>query len=145
MSLIRCICETVLLFMKQWNNKPFPLLKRVFSIFILFYFCFVLKPRSFFSFFTRQVIFFFFFFVLKNQWKGITTILNSRTSVLAAANPVHGRYGMFSLFFFKKKNSWNNFQNFIDTLQSADDNINFQATILSRFDMIFLVKVGEKN
>lgn len=50
---------------------------------------------------------------------GITTILNSRTSVLAAANPVHGRY---------------------DTLKSADDNIDFQATILSRFDMIFIIK-----
>jgi len=50
---------------------------------------------------------------------GITTILNSRTSVLAAANPIHGRY---------------------DTLKSAEDNIDFQATILSRFDMIFVIK-----
>jgi DNA replication licensing factor MCM5 len=50
---------------------------------------------------------------------GITTILNSRTSVLAAANPIHGRY---------------------DTFKSAEDNIDFQATILSRFDMIFVIK-----
>jgi DNA replication licensing factor MCM5 len=50
---------------------------------------------------------------------GITTILNSRTSVLAAANPIHGRY---------------------DTLKTAEDNIDFQATILSRFDMIFVIK-----
>ncbi|GAM19949.1 hypothetical protein SAMD00019534_031240, partial [Acytostelium subglobosum LB1] len=50
---------------------------------------------------------------------GITTILNSRTSVLAAANPVFGRY---------------------DDLKSAGENIDFQATILSRFDMIFIVR-----
>ena len=50
---------------------------------------------------------------------GITTILNSRTSVLAAANPVFGRY---------------------DEGRSAGENIDFQTTILSRFDMIFIVK-----
>ncbi|KAF2073765.1 hypothetical protein CYY_004934 [Polysphondylium violaceum] len=50
---------------------------------------------------------------------GITTILNSRTSVLAAANPVYGRY---------------------DDTRSAQDNIEFQSTILSRFDLIFVVK-----
>ncbi|QSL64952.1 hypothetical protein MERGE_002256 [Pneumocystis wakefieldiae] len=48
---------------------------------------------------------------------GITTILNSRTSVLAAANPVFGRY---------------------DDIKSPADNIDFQTTILSRFDMIFI-------
>ncbi|KAJ3406010.1 minichromosome maintenance protein 5 [Chytriomyces hyalinus] len=50
---------------------------------------------------------------------GITTILNSRTSVLAAANPVFGRY---------------------DDMKSPGENIDFQSTILSRFDMIFIVK-----
>ncbi|KAI5953690.1 MCM5 [Candida jiufengensis] len=50
---------------------------------------------------------------------GITTILNSRTSVLAAANPVYGRY---------------------DEFKSPGENIDFQSTILSRFDMIFIVK-----
>ncbi|KAJ1656983.1 minichromosome maintenance protein 5 [Dispira simplex] len=50
---------------------------------------------------------------------GITTILNSRTSVLAAANPVFGRY---------------------DDMKSAGDNIDFQTTVLSRFDMIFIVR-----
>mmetsp|Transcript_9172 Transcript_9172/g.22996 ORF Transcript_9172/g.22996 Transcript_9172/m.22996 type:complete len:615 (+) Transcript_9172:3-1847(+) len=50
---------------------------------------------------------------------GITTILNSRTSVLAAANPVFGRY---------------------DDSRGAFDNIDFQSTILSRFDLIFLVR-----
>ncbi|CAN6673730.1 minichromosome maintenance protein 5 [Trichomonascus vanleenenianus] len=50
---------------------------------------------------------------------GITTILNSRTSVLAAANPIFGRY---------------------DDLKSPGENIDFQTTILSRFDMIFIVK-----
>eukprot|EP01132_Coremiostelium_polycephalum_P003714 gene3714-4627_t len=50
---------------------------------------------------------------------GITTILNSRTSVLAAANPVFGRY---------------------DDLKSAGENIDFQSTILSRFDLIFIVR-----
>lgn len=50
---------------------------------------------------------------------GITTILNSRTSVLAAANPIFGRY---------------------DELKSPGENIDFQTTILSRFDMIFIIK-----
>merc|ERR1719230_1182748 len=50
---------------------------------------------------------------------GITTVLNTRCSVLAAANPVFGTY---------------------DDLQSTAEQIDFQSTILSRFDMIFLVK-----
>lgn len=50
---------------------------------------------------------------------GITTILNARTSVLAAANPLFGRY---------------------DDLRTPGENIDFQTTILSRFDMIFIVK-----
>jgi len=50
---------------------------------------------------------------------GITTVLNSRSSVLAAANPVFGRY---------------------DDLRSASENIDLMTTILSRFDVIFLVR-----
>eukprot|EP00029_Vermamoeba_vermiformis_P013107 TRINITY_DN802_c0_g1_i1.p1 TRINITY_DN802_c0_g1~~TRINITY_DN802_c0_g1_i1.p1 ORF type:complete len:687 (+),score=245.87 TRINITY_DN802_c0_g1_i1:36-2096(+) len=51
---------------------------------------------------------------------GITTILNSRTAVLAAANPVFGSY---------------------DESRSAVENLNeFRSTILSRFDAIFLIK-----
>ncbi|XP_064623136.1 DNA replication licensing factor mcm5-A-like [Lineus longissimus] len=49
---------------------------------------------------------------------GITTTLNSRCSVLAAANSVFGRW---------------------DDTKGAD-NIDFMPTILSRFDMIFIVK-----
>ncbi|CVL13265.1 probable cell division control protein nda4 [Fusarium proliferatum] len=50
---------------------------------------------------------------------GITTILNTQTSVLAAANPIFGRY---------------------DNIKTPRENIDFQTTILSRFDMIFIVK-----
>jgi len=50
---------------------------------------------------------------------GITTILNSRTSVFAAANPVFGRF---------------------DDMKTLADNLDFQTTILSRFDMIYIVK-----
>lgn len=50
---------------------------------------------------------------------GITTILNSRTSVLAAANPVFGKY---------------------DDLKQISDQIDLQTTILSRFDCIFIVR-----
>jgi len=50
---------------------------------------------------------------------GITTILNSRTSVLAAANPIYGRY---------------------DIDKSTAENIDFQSTILSRFDLIFIIR-----
>ncbi|EEC49391.1 predicted protein, partial [Phaeodactylum tricornutum CCAP 1055/1] len=50
---------------------------------------------------------------------GITTVLNSRSSVLAAANPVFGRY---------------------DDFKSASENIDLMTTILSRFDVIFLVR-----
>lgn len=49
---------------------------------------------------------------------GITTTLNSRCSVLAAANSVFGR--------------WDE--------TKGEDNIDFMPTILSRFDMIFIVK-----
>lgn len=49
---------------------------------------------------------------------GITTTLNSRCSVLAAANSVFGRWD--------------------DT--KGEDNIDFMPTILSRFDMIFIIK-----
>jgi DNA replication licensing factor MCM5 len=54
---------------------------------------------------------------------GINTVLNSRTSVLAAANPPAGRY---------------------DDLKSTADNIDLQTTILSRFDLIFIVR-DERN
>ncbi|KAL1507546.1 hypothetical protein AB1Y20_007167 [Prymnesium parvum] len=50
---------------------------------------------------------------------GITTVLNSRTSVFAAANPVFGRY---------------------DDDKNAAEQVDFQATILSRFDMIFILR-----
>jgi DNA replication licensing factor MCM5 len=50
---------------------------------------------------------------------GITTILNSRSSVLAAANPLYGRY---------------------DDMKSAAENIDLMTTILSRFDLIFVVR-----
>ena len=50
---------------------------------------------------------------------GITTTLNSRSSVLAAANPIYGR---------------------LDDLKSIQDQIDFQTTILSRFDCIFLIR-----
>jgi len=50
---------------------------------------------------------------------GITTTLNSRTSVLAAANPIYGH---------------------IDDLKTTQEQIDFQSTILSRFDCIFLVR-----
>ncbi|KAK7488402.1 hypothetical protein BaRGS_00020376 [Batillaria attramentaria] len=49
---------------------------------------------------------------------GITTTLNSRCSVLAAANSVFGRWD--------------------DT--KGEENIDFMPTILSRFDMIFVIK-----
>jgi len=50
---------------------------------------------------------------------GITTVLNSRTSVLAAANPIYGRY---------------------DDLKDVGENIDLMTTILSRFDCIFIVR-----
>lgn len=50
---------------------------------------------------------------------GISTILNARTSVLAAANPIFGRY---------------------DDMKSPTENIDFQSTILSRFDLIFIIR-----
>merc|ERR1712139_332087 len=50
---------------------------------------------------------------------GITTMLNTRCAVLAAANPRFGTY---------------------DDLASTSDQMDFETTILSRFDMMFLVK-----
>lgn len=50
---------------------------------------------------------------------GITTRLNSRTSVLAAANPIFGK---------------------LDEMKQVSEQIQLQTTILSRFDCIFIVK-----
>merc|ERR1711865_962550 len=50
---------------------------------------------------------------------GITTMLNTRCSVLAAANPKFGTY---------------------DDLASTAEQMDFETTILSRFDMMFLVR-----
>jgi DNA replication licensing factor MCM5 len=67
---------------------------------------------------------------------GITTVLNSRTSVLAAANPVWGRYdegrSPGEVSFLISDHCWQ--------FLIPSKNIDFQTTILSRFDMIFIVK-----
>ncbi|KAK3335737.1 MCM2/3/5 family-domain-containing protein [Cercophora scortea] len=49
---------------------------------------------------------------------GISTTLNARASILAAANPIYGRY---------------------NTRLSAVENINLPAALLSRFDVMFLL------
>ncbi len=50
---------------------------------------------------------------------GIVATLNARTTIIAAANPKYGRY---------------------DPLRSPAENINLPPTILSRFDLIYLIK-----
>ena len=49
---------------------------------------------------------------------GVTTSLNARTSIMAAANPIYGRY---------------------NPALKPHENINLPAALLSRFDLIFLL------
>jgi DNA replication licensing factor MCM7 len=56
--------------------------------------------------------------LLTRKKAGITTTLNARTCILAAANPQYGRYNI------KAK---------------PTDNINLPAALLSRFDLLFLL------
>ena len=49
---------------------------------------------------------------------GITTSLNARTYILAAANPVYGRY---------------------NRSKTPHENINLPPSLLSRFDLIFIL------
>jgi DNA replication licensing factor MCM7 len=49
---------------------------------------------------------------------GVTTTLNARTAVLAAANPLYGRYNL---------------------KRSPSENINMPAALMSRFDLMFLL------
>ena len=56
---------------------------------------------------------------------GITTTLNARTSILAAANPAYGRYN-------KSK--------------SPGQNIDLPVALLSRFDLLFvLVDIADRH
>ncbi|CAG8508631.1 1689_t:CDS:2 [Acaulospora colombiana] len=55
---------------------------------------------------------------------GITTTLNARTSILAAANPLHGRY---------------------NPKMSPTHNINLPAALMSRFDILFLILDTHNN
>ncbi len=49
---------------------------------------------------------------------GITTRLNARASILAAANPIYGRY---------------------NSSKSPHENINLPYSLLSRFDIMFIL------
>merc|ERR1719434_620876 len=49
---------------------------------------------------------------------GVTTTLNARTAVMAAANPAFGRY---------------------DKKRTAEQNINLPAALLSRFDLLWVI------
>ncbi len=58
------------------------------------------------------------FFLFCWSEQGITTTLNARTSIMAAANPAYGRYN-------KKK--------------TPGDNIDLPVALLSRFDLLFVL------
>ena len=66
---------------------------------------------------------------------GIHAKLNARCSVLAAANPVYGRVGVKPYNLCVNNTPYSQY----DEYKNPMDNIGMQDSLLSRFDLIFIV------
>ncbi|KAA6364748.1 MAG: putative DNA replication licensing factor MCM5, partial [Streblomastix strix] len=71
---------------------------------------------------------------------GITTMLNSRCAVLAAANPLFGTFSDISTQQQRSQYQGRDRNQGNEEQVSLAENIDFQTTILSRFDLIFLIR-----
>ena len=81
-------------------------------------FCFETSRMVVQDFFCQQILYVNVFLLRPDSEAGITTTLNARTAVLAAANPAYGRYNVSA---------------------TPQENINLPAALLSRFDLMWLI------